>query len=236
MEHRLKHLRLGIDIGSTTAKTVLTDGEGVILHSLYARHNADVFGTLVGMLDEIPQDLTEGAVLQVLLTGTAGMGLSERTGIPFVQEVSASAEVIRTLLPQVRTFIDLGGEDAKVIFFDEQLRPDIRMNGNCAGGTGAFIDQMAGLLDIPVERLSDEAARKTAVYPIASRCGVFAKTDIQNLISRDVPARNIAASIYRAVSFQIISSLARGVSIVPKILFAGGPFHYQPELIRVFME
>lgn len=227
---------LGIDIGSTTAKVVLTNSSGAILYSQYCRHNAAVFATLQEILAEIPSEFTDKAPLSVLFTGTAGMGVSERTGIPFVQEVSASAEVVREKMPEVRTFIDLGGEDAKIIFFDELLRPDIRMNGNCAGGTGAFIDQMASLLHIPVERLSEAAEKKTAIYSIASRCGVFAKTDIQNLISRDISPENIAASIYRAVAFQLISALARGVTIQPKLLFAGGPFHYQPELKKIFLE
>jgi predicted CoA-substrate-specific enzyme activase len=229
-------LRLGIDIGSTTAKIVLTDADARILYSNYRRHNAEVFSTLLAMLSEIPIEHRQDSGISVLFTGTAGMGIAERAGIPFVQEVSASAEVVKTWMPEVRTFIDLGGEDAKIIFFDKLLRPDIRMNGNCAGGTGAFIDQMASLLDIPVEELSEAASRKTAVYNIASRCGVFAKTDVQNLISRDVSPQNIAASIYRAVAFQIISALARGVKIAPKLLFAGGPFYYQPELKRMFLE
>ena len=230
------NFRLGIDIGSTTAKAVLTDAQGTILYGTYLRHNARIFATLDTILEEIRERFGSDLLISVLFTGTAGMGIAERTGIPFVQEVSASAAVIRHSMPDVRTYIDLGGEDAKIIFFDDHLRPDIRMNGNCAGGTGAFIDQMAVLLNIPVEELSDEAAKKTTTYAIASRCGVFAKTDIQNLISRDVSSANIAASIYRAVAFQIISSLARGVEIVPKLLFAGGPFYYQPELKRTFLE
>ncbi|MBC8452680.1 MAG: CoA activase, partial [Spirochaetes bacterium] len=230
------NLRLGIDIGSTTAKAVLTDESGKILYGNYIRHNAEVFSTLLGILQEI--EATHGAEsnVSVLFTGTAGMGVAERTGMPFVQEVSASAEVVKRWMPEIRTFIDLGGEDAKIIFFDEMLRPDIRMNGNCAGGTGAFIDQMATLLHLPVEELSGAAEKSTTCYSIASRCGVFAKTDIQNLISRDVSPANIAASIYRVVAFQIISVLAWGVEIKPKLLFAGGPFYYQPELKRTFLE
>jgi predicted CoA-substrate-specific enzyme activase len=231
-----KNFRLGIDIGSTTAKAVLTDESGKILYGNYKRHNAEVFSTLLGILRDIEVSHGTDSKVSVLFTGTAGMGIAERTGMPFVQEVSASAEVVKRWMPEIRTFIDLGGEDAKIIFFDEMLRPDIRMNGNCAGGTGAFIDQMATLLHIPVEELSQAAEKSTTCYSIASRCGVFAKTDIQNLISRDVSPENIAASIYRAVAFQIISALARGVEIKPKLLFAGGPFFYQPELKRTFLE
>lgn len=234
----MKDLHVGIDIGSTTAKIIVTDPDGSILYGDYRRHNTEVFRTLLAMLDAACERLTcdDGVSLFVLFTGTAGMGVAERARLPFVQEVSASAAVVKRYLPEVRTFIDLGGEDAKIIFFDRDLRPDIRMNGNCAGGTGAFIDQMAGLLGIPVERLSEEAAKHESCYPIASRCGVFAKTDIQNLLSRDVPPRDIAASIYRAVAYQIISALARGMEIVPGVLFAGGPFHFQPYLRQTFLE
>lgn len=227
---------LGIDIGSTTAKAVLTDRDGHILYHNYQRHNAEVFKILLGMLREIEEEVDSRDEISVLFTGTAGMGVAERSSLPFVQEVVASGEVIKTYLPEVRTFIDLGGEDAKIIFFDENMKPDIRMNGNCAGGTGAFIDQMAELLHIPVDKLSETAERHTTCHSIASRCGVFAKTDIQNLISRDVPLEDIAASIYRAVSFQIISALARGMEITPKLLFAGGPFTFQPMLLKTFLE
>ena len=143
---------LGIDIGSTTAKAVLTDRDGHILYRNYQRHNAEVFKILLGMLREIEAEVDSQDEISVLFTGTAGMGVAERSDLPFVQEVVASGEVIKTYLPDVRTFIDLGGEDAKIIFFDENMKPDIRMNGNCAGGTGAFIDQMAELLHIPVDK------------------------------------------------------------------------------------
>ncbi|MGM0431124.1 MAG: acyl-CoA dehydratase activase-related protein [Spirochaetota bacterium] len=227
---------LGIDIGSTTAKVVLTNSEGTILLSKYQRHNAEVFRILLEMLQEVEKMTGSENVVSVLFTGTAGMGIAERSTVPFVQEVVASGEVIKKYLPEVRTFIDLGGEDAKIIFFDDNLKPDMRMNGNCAGGTGSFIDQMAELLHVPVAQLSAEAEKSTDTYAIASRCGVFAKTDIQNLISRDIPSADIAASIYRAVSFQLISSLARGMDIRGKLLFAGGPFSFQPELRRTFLE
>ncbi len=232
----MKTYYLGIDIGSTTAKIVLTDTEGKILFTSYRRHNAEVFTVLLQILDEVVGLIEPDAHVSVLFTGTAGMGVAEKAELPFVQEVVASSEVVKQYLPEVRTFVDLGGEDAKIIFFDDNLHPDIRMNGNCAGGTGAFIDQMAELLHIPVSELSDVARTHTTCHPIASRCGVFAKTDIQNLISRDVPPQDIAASIYRAVSFQIISALARGMDITPKLMFAGGPFTFQPVLKETFLE
>lgn len=232
----MKRYNLGIDIGSTTAKVVCSDESGYILYNEYTRHNADVFKVLLSFLEKLKQILPPEDEVSVLFTGTAGMGVAERAKLPFVQEVAAAGEVVKEYLPEVRTFIDLGGEDAKIIFFDDNLKPDMRMNGNCAGGTGAFIDQMAELLDVPVSGLSELSEKSTTIYSIASRCGVFAKTDIQNLISRDVPSEDIAASIYRAVSFQIISALARGMDITEKILFAGGPFTFQPMLRKTFLE
>jgi predicted CoA-substrate-specific enzyme activase len=232
----MENLYLGIDIGSTTAKVVLTHKDGHILHTRYERHNAEVFSTLLDMLEDIGSRIGAQDKISVLFTGTAGMGVAERSSIPFVQEVVAAGEVIKKHLPEVRTYIDLGGEDAKIIFFDDNHKPDIRMNGNCAGGTGAFIDQMAELLDMPVSKLSGAAEFSKNTYSIASRCGVFAKTDIQNLISRDVAPADIAASIYRAVSFQIISALARGIDIKEKLLFAGGPFTFQPMLKKTFLD
>ena len=226
---------LGIDIGSTTVKLSLLDRDYTVCYSTYRRHQTEVFPVLLDILGELEECCREEHI-SVLFTGTAGMGVAERSGLPFVQEVAASAEVMRKWLPEVRTFIDLGGEDTKIIFFDDQLRPDIRMNGNCAGGTGAFIDQMASLLDVPVDRLSDLAKRHTACYPIASRCGVFAKTDVQNLMSRDISPENIAASVYRSVALQVVGALARGRDIVPQVLFAGGPFAYQEALKEMFME
>ena len=227
--------QLGIDIGSTTAKCALIDKDHHLLFVTYKRHQTEVYPVVLSMLQEI-EERFGNISLQVLFTGTAGMGVAERTKLPFVQEVSASAEVVKKWFPEVRTFIDLGGEDTKIIFFDDKLRPDIRMNGNCAGGTGAFIDQMASLLDIPVSELSDLAKEHTSLYSIASRCGVFAKTDVQNLMSRGISQANIAASIYRSVALQVVGALARGRDILPKVLFAGGPFAYQPGLRQIFSE
>ncbi|HCF57912.1 MAG TPA: CoA activase, partial [Myxococcales bacterium] len=227
--------RLGIDVGSTTAKLVVLDQAHRLLFAEYLRHNAEVFTTLVGMLERALERFGD-QTLSVAITGTAGMGVSEKTGIHFIQEVVSSANVVRALYPEVRTLIDLGGEDAKIIFFNERMKPDIRMNGACAGGTGAFIDQMATLLNVSVEDLDRLAARHTSVYPIASRCGVFAKTDVQNLISRDVPREEIAASIFRAVALQSVNALSRGFKITPKVLFSGGPLTFLPMLRQAFRE
>ena len=138
--------------------------------------------------------------------------------------------MIHQRYPQVRTLIDIGGEDAKIIFFDEQYRPDMRMNGSCAGGTGAFIDEMATLLDVPVSDLDGLASRSTTIYPMASRCGVFAKTDLQNLLSRQVPKEDIAASVFHAVVLQTLATLARGRDVRPTLLFSGGPLTFMPSL------
>ncbi len=230
----MQSFKLGIDIGSTTAKVVILDEKNKIVFSKYERHNTEVVPTILELLKEAIDKLGDSE-LTVAITGTAGMGISEKTGIHFVQEVVASAEVIKQLHPEVRTLIDLGGEDAKIIFFNEDGKPDIRMNGNCAGGTGAFIDQMASLLNTNVTNLNGMAEKSTSTYPVASRCGVFAKTDIQNLISRDIPNADIVASIYKAVAFQSINSLARGCDIESKIIFTGGPLTFQPELRKAFL-
>jgi predicted CoA-substrate-specific enzyme activase len=227
--------RLGIDIGSTTAKIVILDREGNTAFQAYRRHNTEIHTTLQNILNEAIQILGD-IPLDILITGSAGMGLSEKFHIPFVQEVVASAEVVRQRFPEVHTLIDIGGEDAKMIFFNGKNAPDIRMNGSCAGGTGAFIDQMATLLDIPVEDINSLAASHSSVHPIASRCGVFAKTDVQNLLSREIPRQDIAASIFYAVVLQTLTTLARGCDPTAKILFSGGPLTFLPILREQFIQ
>lgn len=164
------------------------------------------------------------------------MGIAEAFGVPFVQEVVASAQFIKKKHPEIRTFIEIGGEDAKIIFFNDNLRPDIRMNGSCAGGTGTFIDQMAVLLNVDVSELNVLAEKAASIYPIASRCGVFAKTDIQALLSRHVPKEDIAASIFHSVALQVITTLTRGREIEKKILFGGGPLTFYPELRKALVK
>ena len=173
--------------------------------------------------------------VSVMFTGSAGMGISESCGLPFLQEVIAAAEVIKRF-PKVHTLIDIGGEDAKMIFFEPGLPPDIRMNGSCAGGTGAFIDQMAMLLNMPVESLEEVASSASTVYPIASRCGVFAKTDVQNLLSRDIPHADILASVFNAVVYQTLATLSRGRSPQSQVLFCGGPLTFIPNLRQKFIQ
>ena len=225
--------KLGIDIGSTTAKIVILNSAGEMVFSDYRRHNAETLATLQAILQEAMQKLGNFKA-DVLVTGSAGMGIAEKYELPFIQEVIASAEVVHQRHPEVRTLIDIGGEDAKIIFFDEQYRPDIRMNGSCAGGTGAFIDEMATLLNVPVSDLDALADQHTTLYPMASRCGVFAKTDLQNLLSRQVPKEDIAASVFHAVVLQSLATLARGRDVRPTILFSGGPLTFMPSLKDAF--
>ncbi len=239
MESAKNTYALGIDTGSTTIKMALVDARGQVLACDYRRHNANPMAVAREMLTSMeakvvqsPDRTTapESIKVAVGMTGSVGMGYAERLGIPFEQEVIAAAEVVRTYYPKTHTLVDIGGEDSKMVFFAEGRVPDMRMNGNCAGGTGAFIDQTATLLGVDVSELNDLAARAKTIYPIASRCGVFSKTDVQNLISRSVPKEDIAASMLHAISMQVVSALARGMDILPKVFLCGGPFAYIPEL------
>lgn len=176
----MEDFSLGIDIGSTTAKVVLMRGERV-LYQKYQRHLSKVRQTTIKILREM-QKKTDIDKLSVTISGSAGMGMAESAGLPFVQEVYATGEVVEQIAPDTGVVIELGGEDAKVIFFDGGV--DERMNGSCAGGTGAFIDQMAALLDMTADELDIASLSAKQIYPIASRCGVFAKTDIQPLLNQ----------------------------------------------------
>ncbi|MCC8145793.1 MAG: acyl-CoA dehydratase activase [Bacteroidales bacterium] len=232
---RVNTYKIGIDAGSTTLKLIVLDHEDQIVHESYLRHKADVSGILKEELLKI-NNLFPESLFQICLTGSAGMGIAERIQAPFVQEVVASVELVPKKDTHVSPLLDLGGEDTKMVFFEENRNPEIRMNGNCAGGTGAFIDQMASLLHIPVEDMNKEALKKEKIYPIASRCGVFAKTDIQNLISRNIPVPDIAASTLHAVAMQNITSLARGYDIQSPVLCVGGPLTFIPALKDAFSE
>lgn len=227
--------QMGVDIGSTTEKIVVIDPFGEVVFSTYRRHNAETLYTLELMLREAECNLGNVQV-NLLITGSTGMGIAEKFNLPFIQEVVASAEAVRRRFPEVRTLIDIGGEDAKIIFFDEAFKPDIRMNGSCAGGTGAFIDEMATLLNVPASELDSLASRHMTIYPMASRCGVFAKTDLQNLLSRQVSKEDIAASVFHAVVLQTLATLSRGRDPLPQILFSGGPLTFIPSLKQAFLE
>ncbi len=215
-------LLVGIDIGSTTAKVVLID-DGQVIYSKYERHFSQVRQKTLSMIQSIAP-LLEGRSFTVAVSGSAGMGMANAASLPFVQEVYATAECVRMLEPDTDAVIELGGEDAKIIFFSGGL--DQRMNGSCAGGTGSFIDQMATLLDLDVSEMDALSLSHQQIYPIASRCGVFAKTDIQPLINQGATKSDIAASIYQAVVNQTIAGLAQGRRIEGKIMFLGGPLYY----------
>lgn len=234
MNSSLHTKKVGIDIGSTTFKLVIVNDKGDIIYSDYRRHNTNIKQAIYDSFKQLFNTLGD-CDMHITMTGSVGMGYAEKAGIRFVQEVVAAAEVVKDKYPQVKTFIDIGGEDSKMIFFEEGKIPDIRMNGNCAGGTGAFIDQTAALLEIDTKELDNLATSSNNVYPIASRCGVFSKTDIQNLISRNVSKNDIAASVFNAVAIQVISSLAKGSDINPKIFLCGGPFAFLPELKKAFL-
>lgn len=224
---------IGLDAGSTTVKVVAVDEQRNLVHKEYRRHYADIMPAVTGLLQNL-ESITEEHPVRFCVTGSAGMGLAERFGFHFIQELIASSRVVETKYPSVRTLVDIGGEDAKIIFFHPDRIPDMRMNGNCAGGTGAFIDQMASLLGVRVADLDALAQNAEILYPVASRCGVFAKTDVQNLLSRNVSREDIAASIFHAVSMQFVSSLSRGFDMQPAVMLCGGPLTWIPALRRAF--
>ncbi len=226
-------INIGLDAGSTTIKVVATNNSHKVIYMDYRRHFTDITGAGTEMLNCLESEIGNSLV-RLFITGSAGMGISERLNLPFVQEVVASSRVVMTKFPGIRTLIDVGGEDAKMIFFREGRLPDMRMNGSCAGGTGAFIDQMASLLGKEVSELSVLALEATTIYPIASRFGVFSRTDIQNLQSRNVSNEDIASSVFHAVSMQIITSLSRGYGLEPAIMLCGGPFAHIPVLREIF--
>ncbi len=223
----------GFDIGSTTVKAVVENEVHEVLYSTYRRHFSDIKLAVFNIFHEIGEKLNHPS-LSVMVTGSAGMGVAERLGLNFCQEVIASSHAVENLLPGTNVAIELGGEDAKITFFGATL--DQRMNGTCAGGTGAFIDQMAVLLDTDPDGLNELAQNHTMIYPIAARCGVFAKTDIQPLINEGARHEDIAASIFQAVVNQTISVLACGHPIRGKVAFLGGPLHFLPSLRERFIE
>lgn len=227
--------KMGVDVGSTTIKIVIIDANSQIIYKAYERHQANIQQTFAIELNKVIEKFPNTEFC-INITGSAGMGIGERIGVSFIQEVVAAVEVVNNVYKDTHTLIDLGGEDAKMVFFAEGKHPDIRMNGSCAGGTGAFIDQMANLMNISVDEMGNQALTFDKIYPIASRCGVFAKTDVQNLISRNIPVADISASILHAVALQTVTTLARGCDIIPKILCIGGPLTFIPALRNAFRE
>ena len=212
-------IRIGLDIGSTTLKCVALDENDNIIYKEYRRHFSRIAENAVTMLESVGKALSDGAECSLVISGSAGMGLSERLGFPFAQEVFATRIAVKKFIPDCDIVIELGGEDAKILFLGEDT--EVRMNGSCAGGTGAFIDQMATLLNISADEMSIMAKNSTRTYTIASRCGVFAKSDIQPLINQGANKDDICASIFGAVVNQTVAGLAQGRPLEGKIVYLG---------------
>lgn len=225
--------KLGIDAGSTTVKFVLLDENNEILYKSYKRHYSKIRELIKEELLNLEKIIGEKK-LKVAITGSAGYGISKETGIEFVQEVFASTICIKKTMKDINVAIELGGEDAKIIFITDGFEE--RMNSSCAGGTGAFIDQMAHLMNISNKELDDLSLNATMIYPIASRCGVFAKSDIQPLLNQGAKKEDIAASIFKSVVDQTVAGLAQGREIKGNILFLGGPLYFSKGLRKSFRE
>ena len=228
-----KDFTLGIDIGSTTVKIAVLDSEHKLLFADYRRHHADIRGTLYDLLTEAAGSLGDHTVHPVI-TGSGGLTLANYLQVPFVQEVVSVSTALEEIAPKTDVAIELGGEDAKIIYF-ENGNVEQRMNGICAGGTGSFIDQMASLLQTDAAGLNEYARDYTSLYTIAARCGVFAKSDIQPLINEGATKEDLAASIFQAVVNQTISGLACGKPIRGHVAFLGGPLHFLTELKEAFI-
>jgi predicted CoA-substrate-specific enzyme activase len=232
-------IRIGIDVGSTTVKVVALADDGSVIYGAYERHRADIRNTIITevnkALDVLQKRFRLGdkQPVSVKVTGSGGLSVSQWLSVPFIQEVVAATAAVKKLIPQTDVVIELGGEDAKITYFTGGIEQ--RMNGTCAGGTGAFIDQMAALLETDAPGLNDLAAGATTIYPIAARCGVFAKTDVQPLINEGARREDIAASIFQAVVSQTISGLACGKPIRGNVAFLGGPLHFLDQLRRRFI-
>lgn len=222
---------MGLDIGSTTIKTVVFRGEHIVFET-YRRHSSDIKGTLIKVFDEINAQFPD-IELQISITGSGGVLVAEWLDVPFVQEVIAQTFAIQKYHEDGDVIIELGGEDAKLTFL--KPTPEQRMNGTCAGGTGSFIDQMAQLLQTDASGLNELAAQYKQIYPIASRCGVFAKSDIQPLLNDGASREDLAASVLQAVVIQTIAGLSQGRKIKGNVIFLGGPLHFMPELRKAFV-
>ena len=226
-------LRIGIDIGSTTVKVVVLDEDNKLLFRSYERHYSKARERACETLNSI-KELLSGKDVKLVITGSAGLGVAKAGGIDFVQEVYATAAAVTQYYPDTDAVIELGGEDAKIIFFGGALEE--RMNGSCAGGTGAFIDQMATLMNVSVNELDALSLNHEKIYPIASRCGVFAKSDIQPILNQGGRKEDVAASIFQAVVDQTVAGLTQGRELKGKIVFLGGPLHFLMGLRARFVE
>lgn len=231
----LATLHIGVDIGSTTVKVLVMDDSQQILYKIYTRHFSEVRNTVIRTMADLAasQLFAEATPATLVVTGSGGMDIAEIVDYPFVQEVIACAKAVESFIPETDVSIELGGEDAKITFFTNGIEQ--RMNGSCAGGTGAFIDQMASLLKTDAKGLNELAKKAKNIYPIAARCGVFAKTDVQPLLNEGVAKEDIALSIFQAVAHQTISGLACGRKIKGKVVFLGGPLNFLSELQKCFI-
>ncbi len=225
-------MRVGLDVGSTTIKCAVLDDSGRLVYSDYERHYSHILEKSEELLRRVCERYVPGGRARFAVSGSAGMGMAEGVGVPFVQEVFATRVAANRLSPGTDCIIELGGEDAKILFLTGAM--EVRMNGSCAGGTGAFIDQMATLLKLGAEELNEAAERAEKTYTIASRCGVFAKSDIQPLINQGARTEDIAASIYQAVVNQTIAGLAQGRPIKGNVLYLGGPLTFSSVLRECF--
>ncbi|MFV0518337.1 MAG: acyl-CoA dehydratase activase-related protein [Aminipila sp.] len=226
-------MKLGIDVGSTTVKVVLMDDNNKILFKRYERHMSNVFNKVSELIEQLHNEYGDMKA-RMTITGSGGLALSQLLDIAFEQEVVACSKAVETMVPNTDVVIELGGEDAKITFYGSTIEQ--RMNGTCAGGTGAFIDQMAVLLNTDASGLNDAAKKHELIYPIAARCGVFAKTDIQPLINEGANVSDLSASIFQAVVNQTISGLACGRTIKGNVAFLGGPLSFLSELRKRFIE
>ncbi|HZK85684.1 MAG TPA: acyl-CoA dehydratase activase-related protein, partial [Desulfosporosinus sp.] len=226
-------LNVGLDVGSTTVKIIVLDNDQTIVYKKYLRHFSNIKEIAVMMLEDAKTAL-QGHLLTLMVTGSGGHNISQKLEVPFIQEVIACTNAIKIVIPNTDAAIELGGEDAKITFFGVSIEQ--RMNGTCAGGTGAFIDHMASLLQTDAPGLNELAKSYRNIYPIASRCGVFAKTDVQPLLNEGAAKEDIAVSVLQAVVNQTISGLAQGRPIRGKVAFLGGPLHFMSELRQRFIE
>ena len=225
-------MRIGLDVGSTTLKCVVLDDNDQIVYKDYQRHFSQITSKTVGMLEDIKKQFPAEERMTLTISGSAGMGIADALGIPFEQEVYATRVAVNKIIPGTDVVIELGGEDAKILFLTDGL--EVRMNGSCAGGTGAFIDQMATLLNMEAGQMNEAAKNYEKIYTIASRCGVFAKSDVQPLLNQGAQKNDISASIFYAVVNQTIAGLAQGREITGKVVYLGGPLTFLSELRKAF--
>lgn len=225
-------MKVGLDMGSTTVKCVVLDDNNKIIYSTYERHYSQITEKICDILSKVKREVPGCENAPIAFSGSAGMGIAESCNVDFIQEVYATRVAANTFIPGTDVVIELGGEDAKILFLSGGM--EVRMNGSCAGGTGAFIDQMATLLNVPVEELNDLAEKSEKIYTIASRCGVFAKTDIQPLLNQGARKSDIAASIFAAVVNQTVAGLAQGREIEGNVVYLGGPLTFMEQLRKRF--